>query len=71
MDKATIEMQALSSGFPQKILVSEGERVSAGRVIAIIGEAHEDISGTEGNANAAAPALKAPEGLFRRILRML
>src|SRR5436853_5579025 len=43
-DKATMEMQALSSGVLRKILISEGESAPLGQPIAIIGEADEDIS---------------------------
>ncbi len=43
-DKATMEMQALSSGVLRKILVGEGESAPLGQPIAVIGEADEDIS---------------------------
>src|ERR1044072_986150 len=43
-DKATMEMQALSSGVLRKILVAEGESAPLGQAIAVIGEADEDIS---------------------------
>lgn len=43
-DKATMEAQALTSGVLRKILVGEGETVPLGAIIAIIGEADEDIS---------------------------
>ncbi|HKP38665.1 MAG TPA: pyruvate dehydrogenase complex dihydrolipoamide acetyltransferase [Pyrinomonadaceae bacterium] len=43
-DKATMEMQALSSGVLRKILVAEGESAPLGQPIAVIGEADEDIS---------------------------
>jgi pyruvate dehydrogenase E2 component (dihydrolipoamide acetyltransferase) len=44
-DKATMEMQALGNGILRKILIQEGESAPLGQVIAIIGEADEDISG--------------------------
>jgi pyruvate dehydrogenase E2 component (dihydrolipoamide acetyltransferase) len=44
-DKATMEMQAMSSGVLRKILIKEGESAPLGQIIAIIGEADEDISG--------------------------
>ncbi|MGH9960174.1 MAG: biotin/lipoyl-containing protein, partial [Pyrinomonadaceae bacterium] len=44
-DKATMEMQALSNGVLRKILIKEGESAPLGQIIAIIGEADEDISG--------------------------
>ena len=43
-DKATMEMQALSSGMLRKILIGEGESAPLGQPIAIIGEPDEDIS---------------------------
>src|SRR6266851_8894950 len=55
-DKATMEMQALASGVLRKIIVHEGESVPLGQMIAIIGEADEDISGVLEKAGAAKPA---------------
>jgi pyruvate dehydrogenase E2 component (dihydrolipoamide acetyltransferase) len=43
-DKATMEAQALATGVLRKILVQAGATVPLGQVIAIIGEADEDIS---------------------------
>src|SRR6185436_4072283 len=43
-DKATMEMQALTSGVLRKILIKEGESAPLGQLIAIIGEPDEDIS---------------------------
>lgn len=43
-DKATMEAQALATGVLRKVLVNEGETVPLGAIIAIIGEADEDIS---------------------------
>ena len=43
-DKATMEMQALANGVLRKILIKEGESAPLGQVIAILGEADEDIS---------------------------
>lgn len=43
-DKATMEMQALGNGVLRKILIKEGESAPLGQLIAIIGEAGEDIS---------------------------
>lgn len=43
-DKATMEMQALGNGVLRKILIKEGESAPLGQLIAIIGEAEEDIS---------------------------
>jgi pyruvate dehydrogenase E2 component (dihydrolipoamide acetyltransferase) len=52
-DKATMEMQALGNGVLRKILIKEGESAPLGQVIAIIGEADEDISSLLQNAPAA------------------
>jgi len=61
-DKATMEMQALTSGVLRKILIKEGESAPLGQLIAIIGEPDEDISAMLGSAAAPArPATKAPE----------
>jgi len=43
-DKATMEAQALTTGVLRKILVEAGATVPLGQIIAIIGEADEDIS---------------------------
>jgi pyruvate dehydrogenase E2 component (dihydrolipoamide acetyltransferase) len=52
-DKATMEAQALTSGVLRKILVKEGETVPLGAIIAIIGEADEDISDLVSQASSA------------------
>jgi pyruvate dehydrogenase E2 component (dihydrolipoamide acetyltransferase) len=43
-DKATMEMQALANGVLRKILINEGQSAPLGQVIAVIGEANEDIA---------------------------
>ena len=60
-DKATMEAQALTTGVLRKILVKEGETVPLGAIIAIIGEADEDISGlvSEASSHAAQEEKKA------------
>ena len=55
-DKATMEMQALSSGVLRKVLVQEGESAPLGQPIAIIGEPDEDISKLLKSEPTAAPA---------------
>lgn len=62
-DKATMEMQALANGVLRKILIKEGESAPLGQLIAIIGEADEDISGMLQGASepAKAPAEAKPE----------
>jgi pyruvate dehydrogenase E2 component (dihydrolipoamide acetyltransferase) len=63
-DKATMEMQALSSGVLRKILIKEGESAPLGQMIAVIGEPDEDISallkqsdsGAQTQAASQAPA---------------
>ncbi|HYH84929.1 MAG TPA: pyruvate dehydrogenase complex dihydrolipoamide acetyltransferase [Pyrinomonadaceae bacterium] len=58
-DKATMEAQALTSGVLRKVLVKEGETVPLGAIIAIIGEADEDISGLVSEASSA--STQAPQ----------
>jgi len=55
-DKATMEMQALSTGVLRKILINEGERAPLGQTIAIVGEPDEDISELLAQAKAGASA---------------
>src|SRR5215213_1409685 len=66
-DKATMEMQALSNGVLRKILVNEGQSAPLGQLIAVIGEADEDIAALLSQAPAtkaeAAPAAKAEAAL--------
>ena len=57
-DKATMEMQALANGVLRKILINEGQSAPLGQLIAIIGEANEDIASLLSEAPAAAPAQK-------------
>lgn len=59
-DKATMEMQALANGVLRKILVSEGESAPLGQLIAIIGEAEEDISSLLSEAVAKPATSEAP-----------
>jgi pyruvate dehydrogenase E2 component (dihydrolipoamide acetyltransferase) len=60
-DKATMEMQALSSGVLRKIIINEGETAPLGQIIGVIGEADEDISGFLKQAPAVAPASNGKE----------
>ena len=63
-DKATMEMQALTSGVLRKILIQEGESAPLGQMIAIIGSADEDISTLANQApasKATAAETPAPE----------
>src|SRR5262245_46073543 len=59
-DKATMEMQALSNGVLRKILIKEGESAPLGQMIAVIGEADEDISQVLGSSGAAQSKEAAP-----------
>jgi len=59
-DKATMEMQALTNGVLRKILIKEGESAPLGQVIAIIGEADEDISALEKEAESRATSTDQP-----------
>jgi pyruvate dehydrogenase E2 component (dihydrolipoamide acetyltransferase) len=58
-DKATMEMQALSSGVLRKILIKAGESAPLGQMIAVIGEPDEDISSFLGQATSGAQAQAA------------
>ncbi len=49
-DKATMEAQALTSGVLRKIIVKEGETVPLGDIVAVIGDADEDISAMLGES---------------------
>jgi len=64
-DKATMEMQALANGVLRKIIINEGEAAPLGELIAVIGEADEDISAllseSSAKTTAPAPAPTAPE----------
>ncbi|HEY0100178.1 MAG TPA: pyruvate dehydrogenase complex dihydrolipoamide acetyltransferase [Pyrinomonadaceae bacterium] len=55
-DKATMEAQALTTGVLRKILVEAGATVPLGQVIAIIGEADEDISALVSQAESGEAA---------------
>lgn len=57
-DKATMEMQALAEGVLRKIIIGEGQSAPLGDLIAVIGDAEEDISSllSQAPAPAAAPA---------------
>jgi pyruvate dehydrogenase E2 component (dihydrolipoamide acetyltransferase) len=56
-DKATMEMQALANGVLRKILIGEGQSAPLGQLIAVIGDANEDIA----SLMSEAPAKKEPE----------
>jgi pyruvate dehydrogenase E2 component (dihydrolipoamide acetyltransferase) len=60
-DKATMEMQALGSGVLRKILINEGESAPLGQIIAIIGEADEDISALLSKASSPQEAARDKE----------
>jgi pyruvate dehydrogenase E2 component (dihydrolipoamide acetyltransferase) len=55
-DKATMEAQALTTGVLRKILVEAGATVPLGQVIAIIGDADEDISALVSKAESGEAA---------------
>src|SRR5438876_4519402 len=61
-DKATMEMQALSSGVLRKIIIQEGESAPLGQPIAIIGEPDEDISELLDKAKGKAGAVEEKDG---------
>lgn len=55
-DKVTVEVAAESSGTLLKVAVDEGETVSVGTVLAVIGEPDEDISSMDEPVQAAVSA---------------
>jgi pyruvate dehydrogenase E2 component (dihydrolipoamide acetyltransferase) len=55
-DKAVVEFEATEPGLLRKILVAEGATVPVGHVIAIVGDADEDISALESGDASPAPA---------------
>jgi pyruvate dehydrogenase E2 component (dihydrolipoamide acetyltransferase) len=60
-DKATMEMQALSSGVLRKILINEGESAPLGQIIAIIATPDEDISALISKAGSPQETAKTKE----------
>lgn len=66
-DKASMEMQALGTGVLRKILIKEGETVPLGEVIAIIGEADEDISGMLGKAESGQAASENKKNIEEKV----
>jgi len=62
-DKATMEMQSLTSGVLRKILIKEGDAAPLGQVIAIVGTADEDIAAlldSAGSEAAKTPSKSEP-----------
>ena len=60
-DKATVEMEAYTSGVIRKLVAAEGETAKIGALIAVIGAPDEDISALlEAAAPKAAPEPAAP-----------
>ncbi len=59
-DKATVEMEAYTSGIVRKLVAAEGQFVKVGQQIAVIGTADEDISTLLPSAAPAAPAESTP-----------
>jgi pyruvate dehydrogenase E2 component (dihydrolipoamide acetyltransferase) len=59
-DKATMEYEAYESGTLTKILVQEGQTVSIGTTIALIGEGAPETAAQDGNGEPSAPAPSEP-----------
>ncbi len=55
-DKATVELEAFESGTLKQIVVEEGETVPVGEVIAILGEAVEEVGAPPERLPSAKPA---------------
>ena len=62
-DKATMEAQALTTGVLRKILVPAGETVPLGQIIAIIGDADEDISALLSEAQSGGAAAQNKQSI--------
>ncbi len=67
-DKATLEVESFVSGTVRKILANEGEEKVVGTVIALVGEANEDLPdiSTLQTATAAADAESAPAAVEKK-----
>src|SRR5512146_1732887 len=61
-DKATVEMEAYTSGVIRKLLVPAGDTVTIGAPIAIIGAADEDVSSLLPAAAAPQAGAASPAG---------
>ena len=59
-DKATVEMEAYTSGIVRKLIAAEGQFVKVGQPIAVIGTVDEDISSLLPAPAAAAAVESAP-----------
>ncbi|MCI0708398.1 MAG: pyruvate dehydrogenase complex dihydrolipoamide acetyltransferase [Ignavibacteriae bacterium] len=57
-DKADMELEAYDSGVLRKILIPEGGKAPIGALIAVIGEANEDIAALLADAPSPQPAKK-------------
>jgi len=66
-DKATMEAQALTTGVLRKILVEAGATVPLGEVIAIIGEADEDISALVSQAQSGEAAAQNKKSIEAKV----
>jgi pyruvate dehydrogenase E2 component (dihydrolipoamide acetyltransferase) len=58
-DKAVMDLEAFASGILRKILVQNGETVQSGTLLAVIGEADEDITSALTDTVTAAPSTGA------------
>jgi pyruvate dehydrogenase E2 component (dihydrolipoamide acetyltransferase) len=56
-DKAVVEMESVAKGILRKIVVPEGVVTKVGEVIAIIGDADEDITNLEAKVSKSNPTL--------------
>lgn len=58
-DKAVMDLEAFAPGILRKVLVREGETVPSGALIAVIGEADEDLTAALNDGVTAAPLIQA------------
>ena len=66
-DKATMEAQALTTGVLRKILVQAGATVPLGQVIAIIGDADEDISALVSKAESGEASAENKKSIEEKV----
>ena len=64
-DKATVEMEAYTTGVVRRLVASEGDTIAIGGLIAVIGDANEDVTALLAAQPAAQP--DSPAGQASRL----
>ncbi|KXJ99592.1 MAG: dihydrolipoamide acetyltransferase (E2) component of pyruvate dehydrogenase complex [Nitrospira sp. OLB3] len=62
-DKAVMDLEAFAPGILRKVLVREGETVPSGALIAVIGEADDDLTAALNDGVTAAPLIQTKTSL--------